>query len=365
MTTMTPTSRKDQAQTACEVVGGVDTHKDTHTVAAVDLAGRLLGSQQFDATSAGYRALLDWLAAWGTVLLIGVEGTGVYGAGLAEHLQRHGVALVEVDRPDRKSRRFAGKSDPLDAEAAARAALAQVRTGTPKQRGGPVDALRTLRVARRSAMQHRADVMRQLKALLVTAPEQLRAQLRDLPDAALIRTCAGLRPQTGDPLDVAVAEPLIAAKVSLRSLARRWQALTEDMTELDALLTPLIAALNPALLARNGVGTDTAGQLLVTAGNNPARLHSESALAALTGTCPVPASSGRTQRHRLNRGGDRHANAAIYRVVLCRMRWDPRTRQYVQRRTKEGLSKKEIIRCLKRYLVRELYNDLQLTPSAA
>jgi transposase len=365
MTTMTPISPNTQVPPAREVVGGVDTHKDTHTAAVLDTSGRLLGSQQFRTTTAGYRALLDWLAGWGTVLLIGVEGTGVYGAGLVEHLQQHGVVLVEVDRPDRKSRRFAGKSDPLDAEAAARSALAQVRTGTPKQRGGPVDALRTLRVARRSAMQHRADVMRQLKALLVTAPEQLRAQLRDLPDASLLRTCAALRPQVGDPLDIAVAEPLTASKVGLRSLARRWQALTEDLTELDAVITPLVAALNPTLLARNGVGADTAGQLLVTAGNNPDRLHSESALAALTGTCPVPASSGRTQRHRLNRGGDRHANAAIYRVVLCRMRWDPRTRDYVQRRTTEGLSKKEIIRCLKRYLVRELYNDLQLTPSAA
>jgi transposase len=346
-----------------EVVGGVDTHKDSHTAAVIDTAGRLLGSRSFAATGAGYAALVAWLAAFGRVVLIGVEGTGVYGAGLAEHCQRAGIALVEVDRPDRKSRRFAGKSDPLDAEAAARAALAGVRTGQPKQRGGPVDALRTLRVARRSAMHQRGEVMRQLKALVVTAPEQLRAQLRVLPDAALIRTCAALRPATGDPLAVAVADPAVAAKVSLRALARRWQQLTDELADLDALITPLVAALNPDLLARYGIGPDTAGQLLVTAGDNPDRLHSETAAAALTGTCPVPASSGRTTRHRLNRGGDRHANAAIHRIVLCRMRWDSRTRAYVTRRTTEGLTKKEIIRCLKRYLIREIYPDLLRTPA--
>jgi transposase len=206
--------------------------------------------------------------------------------------------------------------------------------------------------------------MRQLKAVLVTAPEALRAQLRNLPDAALIGTCAALRPAVGDPLNVAVAEPLIAVKVTLRTLARRWQALTAEVNELEELITPLVAALNPDLLAHRGVGVDTAGQLLTTAGNNADRLHSEAATAALTGTCPVPASSGKTRRHRLNRGGDRQANAALYRVVLCRMRWDPRTRAYVERRTKEGLSKKEIIRCLKRYLVRELYPDLLRTPAA-
>jgi transposase len=364
MTTIAPHAAVVDPALEREVLGGVDTHKDTHTAAVIDTVGRLLGSRQFRATAAGYAALLGWMRSFGPLLLVGVEGTGVYGAGLAEHLQAAGVALVEVDRPDRKRRRFDGKSDPIDAEAAARAALAQVRTGQPKQRGGSIDALRTLRVARRSAVQHRADVMRQLKALIVTAPEILRAQLRTLPDAALIRTCAALRPGVGDPHDVAVAEPLIATKVALRALARRWQSLTEEISDLEDLITPLVAALNPDLLARQGVGVDTAGQLLVTAGNNADRLCSEAAVAALTGTCPVPASSGKTRRHRLNRGGDRQANAALYRVVLSRMRWDSRTRAYVERRTQQGLSKKEIIRCLKRYLVRELYPDLLLTPAA-
>lgn len=345
---------------AREVVGGVDTHKDTHTAAVLDTAGRVLGTEQFVTTAAGYRSLLAWMRGHGTLLKVGVEGTGVYGAGLAEHLQKQKIELVEVDRPDRKTRRFQGKSDPIDAVAAARAALAEVRTGIPKERGGPVDGLRALRVARRDAVDARAQVMKRIKALVVTAPEQLRAQLHSLTDRVLITTCVGLRPGVGDPLDVQVADPTIAVKVALRSLGRRHQQLSDDIAELDSLLTPLIAALAPDLLAKHGVGTDVAGQLLVTVGDNPDRLRSESAFAALTGTSPIPASSGKTNgRHRLNRGGDRQANCALYRVTICRMRWDPRTKAYVERRTKEGLSKKEIIRCLKRYIARELFLDLQ------
>jgi len=350
MTTIAPVDAPGQIR----VAGGVDTHSDTHTAAVVDAAGRSLGHRQFPTTAAGYRQLLAWLRTFGTLLVVGVEGTGVYGAGLARHLAAEGVAMVEVDRPDRKARRFAGKSDPLDAEAAARAALAGVRTGIPKQRDGQVEALRNLRVARRSAVDQRADCQRRIKALIVTAPESLRAQLRGLTDARLIATCAALRPDLAR-----IDEPEQAAKRALRSLARRHQALTEETDELDALIAPLVAVINPALMACTGVGADVAGQLLVTAGENADRLHSEPAFAMLCGVAPIPASSGKTHRHRLNRGGDRQANAALYRVVLCRMRWDPRTRAYVERRTKEGLSKKDIIRCLKRMIARELYYVLR------
>lgn len=336
-----------------EVVGGVDTHLDAHTCAALDTAGRLMGHRQFAATAAGYRQLLSWLRGFGAVVLVGVEGTGAYGAGLARHLAEQGVAMVEVDRPDRKARRFAGKSDPLDAQAAARAALGGVRTGVPKDRSGPVEALRNLRVARRSAVDQRADCQRQIKSLLVTAPESLRAALRALSTTALIATCAALRPDTDH-----VAQVEQAVKVALRTLARRHQGLTAEIADLDAILEPLVAAINPDLLTRNGVGVDVAGQLLVTAGQNPDRLRSEAAFAMLCGVAPIPASSGKTHRHRLNRGGDRQANAALYRVVLCRMRWDPRTRAYVDRRTAQGLSKKDIIRCLKRLIARELYHVL-------
>lgn len=338
------------AQPAHLVVGGVDTHADTHTVAAVDTAGRLLGHAQFPATCAGYAQLVTWLHGHGLVHQVGVEGTGAYGAGLARHLTTAGLEVVEVDRPDRKTRRYAGKSDPIDADAAARAVLAGRATGTPKTRTGPVEAIRALRVARSSAVADRAHAQTRMKTLLITAPDALRAALTGLTATALVATCAALRPDRDRATD-----PAQATRIALRSLARRHQHLTAEITDLDALLETLVAATNPALVAANGVGTDVAGQLLVTAGDNPARLHSEAAFAALCGVAPVPASSGKTTRHRLNRGGDRAANAALYRVVLCRLRWDPRTQAYKKRRTEQGLSTKEIIRCLKRLIARELY----------
>jgi transposase len=326
-----------------EVTGGVDTHKDTHTAAAVDSAGRVLGSAQFPATAAGYQRLLVWLRSFGTLVLIGVEGTGAYGAGLARFLRAAGVTMVEIDRPDRKTRRWQGKSDPVDAGAAARAALAGRRTGTPKHRDGQVEALRALRIARRSAVTQRADTQRRIKALIVTAPDALRTQLRGLRDRDLITRCADDQP---NPTDTSTpdtshpdtshpdtshpdtshpdtSDPDTATRLALRSLARRHQHLTTEITELDTLITPLTTAINPTLTARKGIGPDTAGQLLVTAGDNPQRLRSEAAFAMLCGTAPLPASSGNTHRHRLNRGGDRNANNAIWRIVITRMATDP------------------------------------------
>ncbi|MFF5209785.1 IS110 family transposase [Streptosporangium sp. NPDC000396] len=336
--------------TIIEVAGGVDTHQDTHTTAVVDPVGRVLGSEQFPADTAGYTALLAWMQGFGMIRIVGVEGTGAYGAGLARYLREQGVELAEVDRPDRKTRRFQGKSDPIDAIQAAKAALAADRTGTPKQRDGQVEALRCLRIARRSAIDQRADAQRQMKALIVTAPDDLRQPLRRLPIKALIATCAALQP---DPAHA--GDPATATQLALRSLARRHQQLTTEIADLDQLLEPLVAAINPDLVAVFGVGPDVAGQLLVTAGENHGRLGSEAAFAMLCGVAPIPASSGKTTRHRLNRGGDRQANAALYRIALVRLRWDPRTRAYMERRTQDGLSKKEIIRCLKRYIARELY----------
>jgi transposase len=343
------------------ITGGVDTHKDTHTVAALDSAGRVLGTEQFTTTRAGFTALLTWLRSFGSVQKVGVEGTGAYGAGLTRFLTEAGITVIEIDRPDRKTRRWQGKSDPIDAVCAARAALAGTRTGTPKQRDSRVEALRNLRVARRSAITDRADAVRQMHALVITAADEIRDQLRGLTAAALVKHCAVTCPNVAD-----IADPRVAVLVALRSLARRHQQLTIEITDLDKLITPLIEKINPDLLELNGVGPDTAGQLLVTAGANPERLHSEAAFAMLCGTAPLPASSGKTNRHRLNRGGDRQANAALYRVVLSRLRWDQRTRTYVERRTTEGKSKKEIIRCLKRYIAREIYqllNPTQPTPS--
>jgi transposase len=305
-------------QPAAEITGGVDTRKGTHTAAAVDAAGRVLGSAQFPATAVGYAALVAWLRSFGALVLVGIGGTGVYGAGLARHLSAAGVPMAEIGRPDRKSRRWQGKSGPVDAEAAARAGLAGRRTGQPKTRDGQVEALRALRVARRSAVSRRADAQRQMKALIVTAPETLRAALRGLGDRQLVTVCAGTRPDRAR-----AGDPAAATRFALRVLARRHQQLTADIDDLDSLIAPLVTAISPALLGLNGIGPDVAGQLLVTAGENPQRLRSQAAFAMLCGAAPLPASSGRTHRHRLNRGGDRQANAALYRIVLCRLRWDP------------------------------------------
>lgn len=342
------------------VTGGVDTHGQTHHGAVVDELGRELGDAEFPATPAGYRALLAWMRGFGDLQRVGVEGSGAYGAGLARHLRQGGLDLLEVDRPDRKTRRSKGKSDPIDAYAAARAALAGTATGTPKTRDGLVEAIRALRAARRGALKARTQAMNQLKGLLITAPQDLREDLRGLACAKLISTCSHLRPaavgadlpHSGDPV-------LAATKAALRRLARRHQRLTEEIGEHDADLGALTKAAAPRLLALQGVGPDVAGALLGSAGDNPDRLRNEAAFAHLCGVAPIPASSGRTHRHRLNRGGDRAANNAIYTIVLCRLRYDPATRAYAERRTKEGLSKKEIMRCLKRYVSREVFRVLQ------
>jgi transposase len=282
-----------------------------------------------------------------------VEGTGAYGAALSRFLRSE---VVEVDRPDRKTRRAKGKSDPVDAYAAALAALSGRAAGIPKSRDGKVEAIRALRVARRSAVKARTQAINQLRALLLTGPAELREQLRDLTAGALIETCARLRPTTD------LADPVQATKAALRRLARRHQQLSEEIRELDAELAPLVTARAPELLALPGVGIEVAGQLLVTAGDNPDRLRSEAAFAHLCGVAPIPASSGRTHRHRLNRGGDRAANTALHTIALSRLRWDPRTRAYLARRRQEGLTKPEAIRCLKRYIAREVYRKLINAP---
>jgi transposase len=339
--------------TGLDVFGGVDTHGRTHHAAAIDSAGRLLGDAQFAATAPGYRALLIWLTGFGRLVRVGVEGTGTYGAGLARHLAGASVEVIEVDRPDRKTRRRQGKSDPIDAIAAARAVLAGTATGAPKTRTGPVEAIRALRVARRGAVKGRTAALNQLHGLLTSAPEPLRADLTGLTTTRLVARCAGFRIDADRLLD-----PTVATKAALRAIARRIQALEEEIALADARLRPATAAVAPRTVELFGAGADVAGQLLVTAGDNPHRLRSEAALAHLAGISPLPASSGRTDRHRLNRGGDRAANSAIHRMVLCRMRHHERTRAYVARRTAQGLTKKEIMRCLKRYVVREVHTAL-------
>jgi transposase len=338
---------------ARRVAGGVDTHRDTHHAAVFDEVGRKLADAEFSADTEGYQALLVWLCGFGKLLGVGVEGTGSYGAGLARYLASHGVRVLEVNRPDRSQRRRRGKSDPLDAEAAARAVLAGEATAIPKAGTGGVEALRVLHTTRAGAVKARTAAVNTLRGLVVTADDALRGRLRGLTRARLIAACAELDAGTD------LADPHQATRVALRHLATRIRALTSEIKALTKQLKALVAKVAPATTAIFGVGPDTATQLLITCGDNPDRLHSEAALAALTGTSPLPASSGRTDRHRLNRGGDRQANKALYQIVLVRMRYDQRTRDYVHKRTQQGLSKKDIIRCLKRYLVRQLYRAIQ------
>lgn len=354
---------------ALMVTGGVDTHADVHVAAVIDPVGRELGWAAFDTDPAGYLALMDWLNSFGTVEVVGVEGTGVYGAGLTRRLHAAGVAVVEVDRPDRKARRFQGKSDPLDAYAAARAALSGRASGTPKTRDGAVEMIRTLRVARNSAVKARAVALTQLKALIKTAPEELREQLRDLDGAALLSTCGRLRATRGPtptPSPFAkrklrpgpLTDPTAAAKRSLAALAGRIRALNVEIGDLDDDLEPLITDTAPNLLAVYGVGLDVAGQLLVTAGDNPDRLHGEAAFAHLCGVAPIPASSGKTNKHRLNQGGDRQANHALWRIAMSRLRYDPVTHAYRDKRAAEQKTNKDIMRCLKRAIAREIYRAI-------
>jgi transposase len=335
------------------VTGGVDTHGKFHYAAVVDRVGDVVGTLQFSATAEGYEALLAWMRQQGRLVKVGVEGTGSYGAGLARYLAEQGVEVVEVDRPDRKTRRRQGKSDAIDAVAAALAALSGRASGAPKARTGPVEAIRVLQVARRGAVKARTAAINQLKGLIVTAPEQLREQLRGLSQPALVAGCANLPIDQSD-----LSDPEHAINVALHAVATRIQQFDAEIAQANKRLGPLVAAAAPRLSALRGVGPEVAGRLLAAAGDNPDRLRSEAAFAHLCGVAPIPASSGNTQRHRLNRGGDRAANSALYTAVLSRLRHDPNTRAYVQRRTAEGKTVKETIRCLKRYVARDVYTAI-------
>jgi len=334
------------------ITGGVDTHADMHVAAALDPIGGLLGVQEFPATAGGYAGLLGWLGGFGTVALVGIEGTGSYGAGLARHVTAAGIRVVEVDRSDRQDRRRQGKSDPLDAVSAARAAQSGRARGAPKGRDGAVEAIRALMVAKRSARSERVQTINQARALVVTGPDDLRTRFARHTAAGLVSGLASLRPRPGDVVGY-------ATRIALRELGRRAEFLDAQLERLDELIAPLVAARAPGLLALHGVGPDTAALLLVAAGDHPERLRSEAAWAHLCAVVPIPASSGKVTRHRLNPGGDRQANHALWRIVLTRMSAHPPTLIYVERRTKEGLSKKEIIRCLKRYVAREVYRHLR------
>ncbi|MFT3888658.1 MAG: IS110 family transposase [Arachnia sp.] len=340
-----------------EIIGGVDTHADTHTVAAVTSTGGQLATTTFPTTPAGYQALLAWLVGFGTVTRIGVEGTGAYGAGLTAFLTQAGITVFEVNRPDRSTRRLNGKSDPLDAVAAARAVIAGTATTVPKRRDHHVEALRVLHLARKTAVNERADLIRKIKSVIITAPAPLREQLRGLNGTKLHKACLALRP---DPTTLTTGDPTTATKYTLRDFARTWRHLNDQILDHDHLITTLLKSINPALLEVRGIGPAVAAQLLITAGDNPNRINTEASFAMLTGAAPIPASSGKIRRYRLNRGGDRQAHSALWRIAITRLAHDPTTRTYMHRRTTEGKSKQEIIRCLIRYIAREIHPILTL-----
>jgi transposase len=342
--------KDDQGVADRSVVGGVDTHKDLHVAAIVDEHDRMLGSECFATTRHGYKLMLAWMRSFGELVRVGVEATGTYGAGLLRYLQHAGVTVLEVTAPDKADRRKRGKDDTLDAENAAHAAFAGTRTVTPKSRDGMTESLRVLKACRKTAVAARRVALQMIHNTIVCAPDELREALRKLTRMQLIRTLAAWRPDLSNYRNV-----VSAYRITLKSLGRRYLELHDEIADLDAMIGSIVDELAPTLVARNSIGHESAAQLLLTAGDNSERLRSEASFAALCGVSPVPASSGKVTRHRLNRGGDRAANSALHIIAIGRLRTDPRTQAYVAKRMAEGHSKLEALRCLKRYIAREVF----------
>ena len=343
---MTKEFNDDQARS----VGGIDSHKETIHVAVITGTGRPVDDREFPTTEAGYRQAVAWLAGHGPLQAVGVEGTSSYGTGICAALTAAGLAVVEVNRTRAAERRKRGKTDPLDAYRAARSVQSGEASTDPKR--ASIEPLRALNVARRSAVKAQQAAWRQIGALLVNAPAPLRDRLRGLTRAALLAVLVATRPgQVTNPDD---ADILFA----LRSLARRHRDLAEEITAVEEHLHARVAAANPALLAIKGVGPVVGAQLLITAGDNPDRLRSSASFAALCGTAPIPVSSGRTDRYRLSRGGDRAANAALHHIVKVRMSCDPATRAYRDTRIDRGWTNKAVFRALKRAVAREIHRAL-------
>jgi transposase len=298
----TPIIPASAAGSQDEVVLGVDTHKDVHVAAVTTLLGAVLATRSFPATVGGYRSLLSWTRSFGVVRLAGVEGTGSYGAALARLPGGEGVTVIEVNRPDRAKRRQRGKSDTVDAEVAAEAVISRRATAVPKSGDGPVEQIRVYKIAKDSAVKARRQAINQIKAILVKPDPAVREELACLDKLALVTRCVSL--------DERAAAPT-AVTHTLSVLARRAKALDAEIADLLARITALVEQVAPALLEQYGVGSDSAAVLLVTAGDNPDRLASNAAFAALCGVSPVEMSSGKTTRRRLNRGGNRQANAAL------------------------------------------------------
>jgi hypothetical protein len=335
-----------------EVVIGVDTHKETHTAAVVVAAtGAMIAQATVPATPTGYQQFLELADQHHSQRVWAIEGTGGYGAGLTRFLHAHHERVVELDRPKRAARRHGAKSDPLDATRAAREALGRDRLAQPRAAGHRA-ALSVRLAARRSAVQASTDAQRQLHALVTAAPDTLRGRLRGLTTPRLVRSCGRLRHRADWDTETT------ATAASLRALARRIQLLDPETTQHTRAITTLVRAWRPDLLDRSGVGPIVAA-IVLCAWSHPGRCPSDAAFAMLGGAAPIPASSGQTVRVRLNRAGDRQLNQALHVVVLTRLRYDPATRAYAQRRRGEGKTNREIRRCLVRYVARQLYRLLE------
>lgn len=339
--------------TQLHVFGGVDTHRDTHHAVALNSQGLMLGDKEFSASSAGYRDLLEWMNMFGFIERIGVESTGSYGAGLARYLSSCDVRVVEINQPHAHTRLKVGKSDSIDAEAAARKVLNSRLSTQPKRTTGTIESIRVLRVARESAVKARSAALVQVQDLVTTAPAELRETLSAKGTRAKVTLCSSWRPDAAR-LDT----PTQATKMALRVIAKRIHSLDDEIAMVDEQLDRLVRGVAPTLVSKVGIGTQHAAQLLITAGENIDRLTSEAAFARLCGVAPIPASSGQTHRMRLHRGGDRSANRTLHMIAVCRLRYDQRTIDYMNRRQAQGLSKKDVLRCLKRFIAREVFHDL-------
>jgi len=340
-----------------EVVIGVDTHSQTHTAAVVDArTGAVLARKTVAADPDGYAELVALAEQQAGLRAWAMEGTGGYGAGLARHLADSDELVVELDRPKRPARRAGAKSDPIDAERAARDALARGQLAQPKT-GAERAALQMRLTARRAAVEAATAAQRQLLAMVITAPEAVRTRFRGQNTRAMITTAARLRP-TSSSGDIEA----ITALTVLRDLARRIRFLEEEALAHERAIRTIVRSWRPDLLELLGVGPIVAATVL-TAWSHPGRCRSDAAFAMLAGTAPIPASSGKTVRYRLNRSGDRQLNRALHTVTLSRLQRDERTRAYADRKRAEGKTDREIKRCLKRYIARELYRRLETPPS--
>lgn len=330
------------------VFAGVDTHKDTHTLCLLDRMGRRIGTFKFDADAKGYDALAGKIGDPATCAGVGIEGTGSYGAGLTRRLVELGYCVYEVMVPGR-ARRKPGrpKSDPADAEVAARQVIARTNLSKPKDQSGWTEDLRQLMIARDRLVQATSAMINAAKSLIVTAPEDLRRSLAKLSRKDLRGALSALDPGAG------------GVVLALGALGRAWDLQDREADAIEDKMKEILEANAPALLAIFGCGTVSAAALAVAGGGNPERLGSEAEFASLCGVAPLLASSGKTERHRLNRGGDRRANRALYQIAVTRMSYDQRTKDYVEKRRRDGKSKKETIRCLKRYIAREVFRALR------